>query len=105
MSCVTIIFGTYKQHLINNNDDNKLMSSICLLITSLRITTRTISACFDPEHCTQIVPSCYNKAITLDIEFTSYTIVVSIMNEWVRSIIEYIKKWTYKLIGNGIDFA
>jgi uncharacterized membrane protein len=39
MSCVTIIFGTYKQHLINNNDDNKLMSSICLLITSLRITT------------------------------------------------------------------
>jgi hypothetical protein len=42
---------------------------------------RTISACFDPEHCTQIVSSCYNKAITLDIEFTSYTIVVSIMNE------------------------
>jgi hypothetical protein len=47
----------------------------------LRTTTRMISACFDQEHCTQIVSSCYNKAITLDIEFTSYTIVVSIMKE------------------------
>jgi hypothetical protein len=81
MPCVTILFSQYKQHLIDNNDDKKLMSSIGLLITSLRITTRTISACFYQEHCTQIVSSYYNKAITLDIEFTSYMIVVSIMKE------------------------
>jgi hypothetical protein len=81
MSYVTILFSPYKQHLIDNNNDSKLMSSIGLLITSLRTTTRMISACFDQEHCTQIVSSCYNKAITLDIEFTSYTIVVSIMKE------------------------
>jgi hypothetical protein len=78
MSCVTIIFSTYKQHLINNNDDNKLMSSIGLPITSLRIMTRMISSCFDQEHCTQIISSYYNKEITLYIEFA---IVVSIMKE------------------------
>jgi cytoplasmic iron level regulating protein YaaA (DUF328/UPF0246 family) len=57
----------------------KLLSSIGLVYNSFENNDLDDSNILWLEHSTQIVSSCYNIARMLDIKFTLYRIVVSIM--------------------------